>query len=68
MDSYESYYQGIRRCWRFGQRRPVDVSIVVSDAERGIVENVRRKEANADAMSAALLTHMREFERAELVA
>ncbi len=65
-DSYERYYQGIRRCWRFGQIHPVDVEIIVSDAERGIVENVRRKEANADAMSAAMLAHMRDFECEEL--
>lgn len=65
-DSYETYYQCIRRCWRFGQTSPVDVHIVVSDAERGIVENVRQKEAKADAMSAGLLEHMRDFEREEL--
>lgn len=65
-DSYETYYQCIRRCWRFGQTQPVDVHIVVSDAERGIVENVRQKEAKADAMAQGLLVHMREFEREEL--
>lgn len=65
-DSYETYYQCIRRCWRFGQTSPVDVHIVVSDAERGIVENVRQKEAKADAMSQGLLEHMRDFEREEL--
>jgi len=65
-DSYETYYQCIRRCWRFGQTKPVDVHIVVSDAERGIVENVRQKEAKADAMAQGLLAHMRDFEREEL--
>lgn len=65
-DSYESYYQGIRRCWRFGQRRAVEATIVVSDAERVIVDNVRRKEAAANAMSEELLSAMREFEREEL--
>ena len=67
-DSYESYYQCIRRAWRFGQQHPVDVAIVVSDAERGIVENVRRKEAQAAALAGGLLQHVREFEREELVA
>ncbi len=65
-DSYETYYQCIRRCWRFGQTQPVDVHIVVSEAERGIVENVRQKEAKADAMAQGLLAHMRDFEREEL--
>jgi superfamily II DNA or RNA helicase len=46
-DSYEAYYQAIRRCWRFGQTRPVDAHIVVSDLERQIVDNVRRKEDEA---------------------
>ena len=46
-DSYEAYYQAIRRCWRFGQRRPVDVYVVVSRLETAIVENVRRKEREA---------------------
>lgn len=60
-DSYESYYQAIRRCWRFGQREPVDVRIVVSELERQIVDNVKRKEDEADQMTAALV---REMERA----
>jgi superfamily II DNA or RNA helicase len=46
-DSYEAYYQAIRRCWRFGQQRPVNVHVVVSDLERQIVDNVRRKEIEA---------------------
>lgn len=65
-DSYEGYYQGIRRCWRFGQTQPVDVHIVVSEAERQVVENVRRKEAAAADLSAHLLQHLSEFEREEL--
>ncbi len=65
-DSYEQYYQGLRRCWRFGQLRPVEATIVVSDAERVIVDNVRRKEARADALATELLAAMRDFEREEL--
>ena len=65
-DSYEQYYQGIRRCWRYGQRHPVSVSIVVSEAERMVVENVRRKEAAAADLSAKLLSHLSVFEREEV--
>ena len=43
-DSFESTYQSVRRCWRFGQTNPVDVHIVVSQAELSIVDNVRRKQ------------------------
>jgi hypothetical protein len=65
-DSYEAYYQCIRRCWRFGQLRPVHTHIVVSEAERMVVENVRRKEKAAANLSANLLTHLAEFERKEV--
>jgi len=67
-DSYETYYQCIRRCWRFGQEKPVDVWIVVSEAETGVVQNVRRKESAADALSKELLSEMREVERQEVCA
>lgn len=67
-DSYEQYYQAIRRCWRFGQQHPVNVYIVVSEAESAVVENVRAKEATADALSRELLAAMGGFEREELCA
>lgn len=50
-DSWESYFQAIRRQWRFGQQHPVDVSIVVSEAETAIVDNVLRKERQATEMT-----------------
>jgi len=65
-DSYESYYQGLRRCWRFGQKRAVEATIIVSDAERVVVENVRRKEARANVLATELLSAMRDFEREEI--
>lgn len=65
-DSYEQYYQGIRRCWRYGQKHPVNVHIVVSEAELGVVENVRRKELAAADLSGRLLEHLSVFEREEV--
>ena len=65
-DSYESYYQAIRRCYRFGQTKPVDVHIIVSEDEVEIVENVKRKEVEASTIAAGLLDHMRELEREEI--
>lgn len=67
-DSYEAYYQCLRRCWRYGQRSPVEAYVVVSDAERVVVENVRRKEQHSANLSAKLLAHVRDFERAEVAA
>lgn len=59
-DSYESYYQAVRRCWRFGQTSPVRVVIVASHREQSVLENVRRKEAQAAAMFAEIVEAMNE--------
>lgn len=57
-DSYESYYQAIRRCWRFGQGKPVDVRIVVSEIEQQIVANIRAKESEAQRWTDSLINAM----------
>jgi SNF2 family DNA or RNA helicase len=57
--SYEQYYQGIRRCWRFGQKRPVTVDVVRTEGERRVMENLHRKASQADQMFTALLEHMK---------
>lgn len=56
-DSYETYYQAIRRCWRYGQTQPVDVHIVTSELEQQIVENVKRKEREADTWASMMIKH-----------
>lgn len=61
--SYEQYYQAVRRCWRFGQKRPVVVDLVSTEGERGIKENMRRKAEAADRMFSALVAHMNEAMR-----
>lgn len=53
-DSWEAYYQAVRRCWRFGQRREVAVHIFASDLEGAVVNNLQRKERDALAMADAL--------------
>lgn len=58
-DSYESYYQAIRRCYRYGQTRPVKAHIVVSELESQIAANVARKEREAAQTMAALVERMR---------
>ena len=65
-DSYEAYYQAVRRCWRFGQTRPVQVHIVVSELEQQIVANVRNKEAEAQKMTAELVNAMHIKETANV--
>jgi hypothetical protein len=57
-DSYESYYQAVRRSWRFGQKQPVQVHIITSHLENAVLENIRRKEIDHDAMATAMIAHM----------
>jgi len=58
--SYEQYYQGIRRCWRFGQTRPVVVDIVTTEGETRVLANLQRKAAQADRMFTRLVAAMRQ--------
>ncbi len=59
-DSYEAYYQAIRRCWRYGQLRPVDAHIVLSALESQIAANVRKKETTAAMLSQQMVAAMKE--------
>jgi superfamily II DNA or RNA helicase len=56
-DSYEAYYQAIRRCYRFGQASPVRAHIVLSELESAIAENVRAKEREANHITDGLVRH-----------
>jgi len=56
--SFEQYYQAIRRCWRFGQTRPVEVDIIASEGEVGILSNLQRKADQADKMFSSLVSEM----------
>ena len=56
--SYEQYYQAVRRCWRFGQQRPVIVDVVTSDGSERMLGNLQRKSDQADAMFDRLVHHM----------
>ena len=60
-DSWESYYQAIRRCWRFGQKNIVHVHIVSSDREGAVLDNIRRKEWNNKEMGEQMARLMSEF-------
>ena len=56
--SYEQYYQSIRRCWRFGQKKPVKVDIVVTSGEIRVMKNMQRKEKQASEMFQRIIKHM----------
>ena len=56
--SYEQYYQAVRRCWRFGQQRPVTVQIVGTEGDADVLKNLQRKSDAADRMFTELVAHM----------
>ena len=58
-DSYEAFYQAIRRCWRFGQRCEVDCHVICSDADGAVVENIRRKERQSNELFDGVVRSMR---------
>lgn len=58
--SFEQYYQGVRRCWRFGQTRPVTVDTVTTEGQLDVISNLQRKARAADKMFADLIQHMNQ--------
>jgi len=58
--SYEAFYQAIRRCWRFGQQKPVNAHIIYDVAEGRVIDNIRRKEADSIAMAQNMVTIMKQ--------
>jgi len=65
-DSYEQYYQAVRRCWRFGQTREVNAMIVTSALEGATVDNIKRKERDAQTMMQYMVEHMNIYSIEEL--
>lgn len=65
-DSFEAYYQAVRRCWRFGQKRDVHVHVFASSSEGAVVANLRRKERDAQAMAESLSAETREAVMAQV--
>lgn len=65
-DSYEAYYQALRRCWRFGQTEEVNVYIVISAKEGCVKENIQRKEQDNIKMQKAMIELTKEITKKEL--
>lgn len=60
-DSYESFYQALRRVWRFGQKKPVNVYVITAETEGAVVANIKRKEADALRMAENMVEHMKDL-------
>lgn len=65
-DSWEKYYQSIRRFWRFGQTHEVNAHIITSEAEGAVVKNIERKEADAARMAKEMVKHMSVYNKEAL--
>lgn len=65
-DSFESYYQAVRRCYRFGQEREVSVHIITAETEGAVKANIERKQAQANDMAAQMVDHMREITQKQI--
>jgi len=63
--SYEQYYQAVRRCWRFGQKRPVTVDIIATDGYLPVLKNLERKAEQASEMFTELVAHMNDSKEIE---
>jgi superfamily II DNA or RNA helicase len=63
--SYEAWYQAVRRCWRFGQTRPVDCHLIVAEGEDQIGRVIDRKSADHTRMKRSMAEAMRRAMAAE---
>lgn len=64
--SFESYYQAVRRCWRFGQSRAVDAHIITSDIEGSVLATIKRKQSQAIEVAEQMSVYTREHVQREV--
>lgn len=60
-DSFEQFYQAVRRCWRTGQKREVFVYVITSKEEGQVVENIKRKEKDFERMQSEMVKYTKKF-------
>lgn len=65
-DSFEAYYQAVRRCWRFGQSKPVNVYVIISAREGAVLDNINRKEQDAKSMQYKMIELTKDITSREL--
>jgi DNA modification methylase len=65
-DSWEQFFQAVRRCWRFGQTQPVHVHIVSASTEGNVIENLKRKDREANQMAEEMVKNMQDLTRMNL--
>lgn len=65
-DSYEQFYQAVRRCWRYGQEHDVNVHIILSEAELNVLDNIKRKQAQMDELQEKMVALMKNVTMSEI--
>lgn len=65
-DSYEQFYQAIRRCWRYGQNHTVNVHIIMSEAELNVLDNIKKKQAQMDQLQENMVNLMHDVTMSEI--
>lgn len=58
-DSYEKFYQAVRRCWRFGQEKEVNVHVIIGAKEIAVINNIQKKEHEAEKMQDSMIKYTR---------
>jgi len=65
-DSYEQFYQAVRRCWRFGQTKEVNAHVITAETEGAVLANIKRKEKQSQDMGAEMVKYMHEYTKEEI--
>ena len=65
-DSYEQFYQSVRRCWRYGQMHDVNVHIIMSEAELNVLDNIKKKQAQMDQLQSNMIDLMHDVTMSEI--
>ena len=65
-DSYEQFYQAVRRCWRYGQKNTVNVHIIMSEAELNVLDNIKKKQAQMDTLQENMVQLMHDVTMSEI--
>ena len=65
-DSYEQFYQAVRRCWRYGQHNDVNVHIITSEKEMNVLENIEKKQSQMDEMQNNMVALMHDVTMSEI--
>ena len=65
-DSYEQFYQAVRRCWRYGQKHAVNVHIIMSEAELNVLDNIKKKQAQMDQLQDNMVRLMHDVTMSEI--